>query len=63
MELKQQLNQSLSSTIEIGSDVTEANSVKIFVRDWYLWVWQQMPSFKHRLVPGDHRDGMVKYQW
>lgn len=62
-ERKQQLDQSLASTIENGSYVTQRNPLKIFIRDWYLWALQFIPSWKHWLEQGNRRDGMVRYQW
>lgn len=62
-ERKEQLDESLTSTIENGDYVTESNSVNIFVRDWYLWVLQLVPSWRHWLQLGNRRNGMVRYQW
>lgn len=62
-ERKQQLDRSLRSTIENGEYCTESNSAKVFFRDWYLWLIQLVPSWKHWLQLGNRRDGMVKYQW
>lgn len=62
MERKQQLERSLASTIENGNFVTESNAVKIFFRDWYLWLVQLVPSWRHALHLGNRRDGMVQYK-
>lgn len=62
-ERKQQLDKSLRSTVENGNYVTESSRVKVFIRDWYLWLIQLVPSWKHWLQLGNRRDGMVKYQW
>ncbi|CAG9942525.1 unnamed protein product [Clonostachys rosea f. rosea IK726] len=62
-ERKQQLDRSLASTVENGSYVTEGNWLKIFVRDWYLWLIQLVPSWKHQLEQGNRRDGMVRYSY
>ncbi|QYT00072.1 hypothetical protein H0G86_007176 [Trichoderma simmonsii] len=62
-ERKQQLDKSLRSTVENGNYVTESSRVKVFLRDWYLWLIQLVPSWKHWLQLGNRRDGMVKYQW
>ncbi|VUC22234.1 unnamed protein product [Clonostachys rosea] len=62
-ERKQQLDRSLASTVENGSYVTEASWLKIFVRDWYLWLLQLVPSWKHQLEQGNRRDGMVRYSY
>ncbi|CAM1508577.1 Fc.00g054250.m01.CDS01 [Cosmosporella sp. VM-42] len=62
-ERKQQLDKSLRSTVENGDYVTESSSVKVFMRDWYLWLIQLVPSWKHWLQLGNRRDGMTRYQW
>ncbi|KAF7563742.1 hypothetical protein G7046_g421 [Stylonectria norvegica] len=62
-ERKQQLDKSLRSTIENGNYCTESNKTKVFLRDWYLWLIQLVPSWKHWLQLGNRREGMVKYQW
>lgn len=62
-ERKKQLDESLRSTVENGDYVTESNSVKIFARDWYLWLLQLVPSWRHWLHLGNRRNGMVRYQW
>ncbi|KAJ3466376.1 hypothetical protein MRS44_007034 [Fusarium solani] len=62
-ERKQQLDKSLRSTVENGDYVTESSIVKVFLRDWYLWLIQVVPSWKNWLQLGNRRDGMVRYQW
>ncbi|KAL6884457.1 hypothetical protein GGI43DRAFT_322659 [Trichoderma evansii] len=62
-ERKQQLDKSLRSTVENGNYVTESSHIKVFLRDWYLWLIQLVPSWKHWLQLGNRRDGMVRYQW
>jgi 2-polyprenyl-6-methoxyphenol hydroxylase-like FAD-dependent oxidoreductase len=62
-ERKQQLDKSLRSTVENGNYVTESSNIKVFLRDWYLWLIQLIPSWKHWLQLGIRRDGMVRYQW
>lgn len=62
-ERKQQLERSLAATIENGAFVTEGNPVKIFFRDWYLWLLQLVPSIKHQLEMGPRRYGMIKYEY
>lgn len=62
MERKEQLERSLATTIENGSFVTESNPVKIFFRDWYLWLIHLVPSWRHALHLGNWRDGMVQYK-
>src|SRR6266498_4460646 len=61
-ERKQQLEKSLGATVENGKYVTEGNRFKIFIRDWYLWMLQLIPSWKHWLEMGQRREGMVRYQ-
>lgn len=63
LERKQQLDKSLQSTVENGTYVTESSAIKVFIRDWYLWLIQQVPSWRHWLELGNRRDGMVQYQW
>ena len=63
MERKQQLERSLATTIENGNFVTESNPVKIFFRDWYLWLVQLVPSWRHALHLGNRREGMVQYKY
>ncbi|KAF1931940.1 putative monooxygenase [Didymella exigua CBS 183.55] len=62
-ERKQQLDKSLASTIENGSYVTQADPVKIFFRDWYLWSIQLVPTWKRQLEQGSRRGGMTQYSW
>lgn len=62
-ERKQQLERSLAATIENGKFVTESNPVKIFLRNWYLWLLQLIPSQKHWLEMGARRYGMIKYEY
>ena len=61
-ERKQQLERSLAATIENGEYVTEADPIKVMIRDWYLWALQQIPSWKRWLEKGARRDGMVRYE-
>ncbi|KAH8705419.1 hypothetical protein BGW36DRAFT_456886 [Talaromyces proteolyticus] len=62
-ERKQQLDASLRATIENGAYVTESDSLKVFLRDWFLWLVQMIPSWKHWLQLGGRRDGMIQYRW
>jgi hypothetical protein len=62
LERKQQLERSLASTVENGTFVTEGNPVKIFLRDWYLWLLQLVPRWRHRLHLGNRREGMTQYE-
>lgn len=63
MERKQQLERSLATTIENGNFVTESDPIKIFFRDWYLWLVQLVPSWRHALHLGNRREGMVQYTY
>lgn len=61
-ERKQQLERSLASTIENGNFVTESDPVKIFFRNWSLWLVSFVPSWHHQLRLGRRKDGMIRYQ-
>lgn len=37
--------------------------MKIFIRDWYLWFVQLIPSWKHQLEMGSRRMGMTTYDY
>ena len=62
-ERKQQLERSLAATIENGAYVTEADPLKVFIRDWYLWALQLVPGWKRWLEQGARREGMARYQY
>jgi hypothetical protein len=62
-ERKQQLDHSLASTIENGAYVCETDPLKIFVRDWYLWGMQLVPSWKRWLEQGNRKEGLTRYEW
>lgn len=62
-ERKQQLEKSLSSTIENGEFVTESNPIKITLRGIYLWFIQLIPSWRHELQLGRRKEGMVRYEY
>jgi hypothetical protein len=61
-ERKQQLEKSLSSTIENGRFVTEGNPFKIWIRNVYLWFVQLVPSWRHELSLGRRKEGLVRYE-
>ncbi|CEJ57460.1 hypothetical protein PMG11_06152 [Penicillium brasilianum] len=61
-ERKQQLEKSLSSTIENGKFVTESNPFKIWIRNVYLWFVQLVPSWRHELSLGRRKEGLVRYE-
>lgn len=62
-ERKQQLERSLASTIENGNFCNEPSRIKAFIRNWYLWTYQLIPSWKHDLQLGARREGMTKYDY
>ncbi|KAL9085457.1 MAG: hypothetical protein Q9165_007607 [Trypethelium subeluteriae] len=59
-ERKQQLKESIATTVHNGMFVNEKDPFKIFGRDWYLWFRQLLPSWKRTLEKGP-RVGMIKY--
>lgn len=62
VERKQQLEHSLAATVENGRYVTERNPLRIFLRDWQLWLIQLIPSWKRWLEKGARREGMCRYK-
>jgi 2-polyprenyl-6-methoxyphenol hydroxylase-like FAD-dependent oxidoreductase len=62
-ERKQQLDHSLASTLENGSYVCKSNPWRVFVRDWWLWVVQFIPSWKRWFEQGNRREGLTRYEW
>ena len=62
-ERKQQLDASLRLTLMNGAVVTESGRLKIFLRDWYLWLVQLIPSWKRQIQLGTRGDGLIQYQW
>ena len=63
IERKQQLERSLSSTIENAKFCNEPSPLKAWFRNWHLWAVQLVPSWKHNLELGGRREGMTTYQW
>ncbi len=63
LERKQQLERSLAATIYNGEYVTERNPFKVFVRDWYLWFQNLIPSWRRQLEKGPRANGMAKYSY
>ena len=49
MERKQQIGQALTYAVRNGDLSTERNGIKIFIRDWVLWLLQLVPSWKFKL--------------
>lgn len=54
---------SLASTIQNGTFVTEGNPLRVFVRSWYFWLIQLVPSWKRDLQLGRRKDGLVRYTY
>lgn len=63
LERKQQLEKSLAATIVNGEYVTEADPIKVFVREWYMWAVQLVPSWKREIRKGSRAGGMTKYRY
>jgi hypothetical protein len=63
MERKQQLEKSLAATIVNGNFCNERSVFKTFIRNWYLWALQLIPSWRHWLELGQRQEGMTKYTW
>ena len=62
-ERKQQLERSLASTIRNGEICNEPSKLKAFLRNWYLWFVQLVPSWKYQLELGPRAAGMMKYDY
>lgn len=60
-ERKQQLEWSLASTIQNGNYCNEPSKFKAFLRNWYLWSVQLVPSWRYDLELGSRAAGMTKY--
>jgi hypothetical protein len=63
LERKQQLEQSLASTVRNGDMVNSSNRFLISIRDWTLWTLQLIPSWKHWLELGPRAEGPVSYKY
>jgi hypothetical protein len=61
-ERKQQLDRSLAATVRNGKYVTESDPFKVFVREWYMWAIQLVPSYRKEIELGARAAGMTKYQ-
>ena len=48
-ERKSQIKQALDWTMKLGDIQNEANPMKIFVRDWFLWSVQQIPIIRDKI--------------
>ncbi|KIX03110.1 uncharacterized protein Z518_06660 [Rhinocladiella mackenziei CBS 650.93] len=62
MERKQQLERSLAATITNGEYVTESDPIKVFIRDWYMWAIQLIPSWRREIQKGARAEGMTRYR-
>ncbi|EXJ74328.1 uncharacterized protein A1O5_02624 [Cladophialophora psammophila CBS 110553] len=62
-ERKQQLERSLAATIQNGAYVTESDPIKVFIREWYMWAIQLVPSWRKELRKGARAQGMTKYRY
>ncbi|ETI26137.1 hypothetical protein G647_02914 [Cladophialophora carrionii CBS 160.54] len=62
-ERKQQLERSLAATIQNGAYVTESDPIKVFIREWYMWAIQLVPSWKRELQKGARAQGMTRYRY
>ncbi|KIW97245.1 uncharacterized protein Z519_02637 [Cladophialophora bantiana CBS 173.52] len=63
LERKQQLDRSLAATVANGNLTTARNPMKIFLRDWVLWLMQLVPSWRHKLELGPRANGMQRYMF
>ncbi|KAI1616223.1 monooxygenase [Exophiala viscosa] len=61
-ERRQQLERSLAATIRNGEYVTESDSVKVFIREWYMWAIQLIPSCRKQIELGARAEGMTRYR-
>ena len=62
-ERKQQLEASLASTVRNGNLVNTKSFVKIFIRDWALWLMQLIPPVKRWLELGPRQGGRMQYNY
>lgn len=63
LERKQQLEQSLASTVRNGDMVNSSNPFLISIRDWTFWTLQLFPSWKHWLERGPRAEAPVSYKY
>ena len=61
-ERKQQLALSLATTVANGRMVCETDPLKIFLRDWYIWLIQLIPSWRKQLQRGHRKDALLRYK-
>lgn len=62
LERKQQLDRSLAATIQNGEYVTQRDPLKAFIRDWSMWFYQLIPSWRRELEKGPRAQGMIRYK-
>lgn len=62
LERKQQLDRSLAATIQNGKYVTQRDPLKAFVRDWSMWFYQLIPSWRREIEKGPRAQGMIRYK-
>ncbi|GKZ84137.1 hypothetical protein AnigIFM56816_009456 [Aspergillus niger] len=62
-ERKQQLKISLATTVANGVMVCETHPLKIFLRDWYIWFIQFIPSWKRQLHHGRRNAAIFRYRY
>ncbi|RAH61718.1 monooxygenase [Aspergillus piperis CBS 112811] len=61
-ERKQQLKLSLATTVANGVMVCETHPLKIFLRDWYIWFLQFIPSWRRQLQHGRRNAAIFRYK-
>ncbi|PWY85873.1 monooxygenase [Aspergillus sclerotioniger CBS 115572] len=61
-ERKQQLALSLATTVANGRLVCETDPLKIFLRDWYIWFIQLIPSWRRQVQRGHRKDALLRYK-
>ncbi|KPI35262.1 3-(3-hydroxy-phenyl)propionate/3-hydroxycinnamic acid hydroxylase [Cyphellophora attinorum] len=63
VERKQQLDASLAATIRNGEYVTESNPVKLWLREWSLYLTQLVPAWRRDIEKGPRLFGMTRYRY
>lgn len=53
MERNQAIKKALDYTVRNGDILTEANPIKIYIRDWMLWAVRLVPSWKREIESPD----------
>lgn len=61
-ERKQQLEASLATTVRNGDMVNSNNAIKIFIRDWGLWLLQMIPPIRRWIELGPRQEGRMSYE-